>query len=337
VEEKKPKILYAIQGTGNGHISRALELLPHFAKLCDVSVLISGASYNLKLPIDVDFKCNGLSFVFGKKGGIDFWRSYLKLNTKRLYKDIKNLPIKDFDFVISDFEPIASWAAKRNKVVCIGLSNQLACLSKQIIKPKKNDSFGKFILKKYAPCNVEYSIFYEQLEENMFTPIIRKKIRNTTISNEQHILVYLPSFSKAKIFKKLEKFNEYNFNIFNKETKIVQTIKNCTFFPIQDSLFIEKLSACNGVITNAGFGTTTESLFLNKKLLAVPMKNQYEQQCNAATLKSMGVTVLPNLKNKQMDKLSQWLKDGKSIAVDYPDNAENLVKIILNQNYFSKP
>ncbi|NDB36263.1 MAG: glycosyl transferase, partial [Flavobacteriia bacterium] len=36
------KILYAIQGTGNGHISRAIALVPEFQKLVEVDVLISG-------------------------------------------------------------------------------------------------------------------------------------------------------------------------------------------------------------------------------------------------------------------------------------------------------
>lgn len=36
------KIFYAIQGTGNGHISRAMELLPYFEKYGSVDVFLSG-------------------------------------------------------------------------------------------------------------------------------------------------------------------------------------------------------------------------------------------------------------------------------------------------------
>ena len=36
------RILYGIQGTGNGHISRALEVLPYLKKKASVDILISG-------------------------------------------------------------------------------------------------------------------------------------------------------------------------------------------------------------------------------------------------------------------------------------------------------
>ncbi|RYY68461.1 MAG: glycosyl transferase, partial [Chitinophagaceae bacterium] len=36
------KILYALQATGNGHISRASEILPILETMADVDVLLSG-------------------------------------------------------------------------------------------------------------------------------------------------------------------------------------------------------------------------------------------------------------------------------------------------------
>ena len=36
------KILYGIQGTGNGHLSRAEEIVPILKKMAHVDVLISG-------------------------------------------------------------------------------------------------------------------------------------------------------------------------------------------------------------------------------------------------------------------------------------------------------
>ena len=36
------KILYAIQGTGNGHVSRAREIIPFLRKYGNVDILISG-------------------------------------------------------------------------------------------------------------------------------------------------------------------------------------------------------------------------------------------------------------------------------------------------------
>jgi hypothetical protein len=49
------KVLYAIQGTGNGHVSRAREVIPVLKQLADVDVFLSGRNSNLNLPFDVDY------------------------------------------------------------------------------------------------------------------------------------------------------------------------------------------------------------------------------------------------------------------------------------------
>lgn len=65
------KILYAIQGTGNGHISRARDIIPLLEKKGELDVLISGTEADVDLGFPVKFKLKGMSFVFGKKGGVD--------------------------------------------------------------------------------------------------------------------------------------------------------------------------------------------------------------------------------------------------------------------------
>jgi hypothetical protein len=65
------KILYAIQGTGNGHISRALEIIPILKKKANVDVLISASQWDLKVPFPVEYNYKGMGFVFGKQGGVD--------------------------------------------------------------------------------------------------------------------------------------------------------------------------------------------------------------------------------------------------------------------------
>ncbi len=43
------KIFYAIQATGNGHISRAMELLPYLQRYGTVDIFLSGANSTLSL------------------------------------------------------------------------------------------------------------------------------------------------------------------------------------------------------------------------------------------------------------------------------------------------
>ena len=73
------KVLYAIQGTGNGHISRAKDIVPLLQKKVNLDILISGTQADIQLPFDIKYRYNGLSFTFGKKGGIDLKDTWIKI------------------------------------------------------------------------------------------------------------------------------------------------------------------------------------------------------------------------------------------------------------------
>ena len=49
------KILYAVQGTGNGHVTRAIEFIPCFKKHGEVDVLVSGIQSDIELPFKVTY------------------------------------------------------------------------------------------------------------------------------------------------------------------------------------------------------------------------------------------------------------------------------------------
>ena len=82
------KILYAIQGTGNGHLSRARDIIPILEKKGDVDILVSGIQADVDLPHAITYKFHGLSFIFGKKGGVDIAATYRKSNVQKLFKEI---------------------------------------------------------------------------------------------------------------------------------------------------------------------------------------------------------------------------------------------------------
>ena len=99
------KVLYAIQATGNGHISRAKVLIPYLQKNIEVDVLLSGTSADIELGLPIRFYFKGLSFVFGKNGGVNIWKTIAQMDFWRFFKDIKRLPLNEYDLVINDFEP----------------------------------------------------------------------------------------------------------------------------------------------------------------------------------------------------------------------------------------
>lgn len=326
------KILYAFQGTGNGHASRALEIIPHLQRRGDVDVLVSGSQYEIELPFNIKYKLHGLGFVFGKKGGIDLISTLKDLNLKKVYKEIKMLPVKEYDLVINDFEPISAWACLFRNVPIISLSNQNALLN------EKNSAFKKFrlerlIIKYYAPAKNKFGFHFKTHSSSTFLPIIRKEIRYRNITNKGHYTVYLPSYSDEKIVKVLSKVKDIKWQVFSKKTKEHQFFHNITILPINDDAFIRSMASAKGVICGAGFATPTEALYLRKKLLVIPMKNQYEQQCNAVTLKEMGVTVVKKLSKKQLPKIEKWINTNKIVEVHYPDVTEDMLDAIILPYY----
>jgi uncharacterized protein (TIGR00661 family) len=324
------KILYAIQGTGNGHLTRAKEIIPILQQKGDLDILISGYENNLNLGFDIKYKFYGLNFTFGKKGGIDFWTSYKKMKLVRFYKEIKKLPIKEYDLIINDFEPVSAWAAKINNANIISLSHQNSVLDSASPKYGKY-KLEKLILKYYAPAKLKFGFHFKPYSSATFTPIIRKSIRAKKISNKGHITVYLPSYDIAKIVNILTKIPIVKWHIFSKETKQLIFKKNITIYPINEFDFIKSMASSAGVLCGAGFETPSEALFLKKKLMVIPMKNQYEQQCNAKALKEMGVSVIKKLNRKQVLKIAKWIHKDIIIPVDYPDKTEEILEAILYQ------
>ncbi len=326
------KILYAVQGTGNGHITRAIEIIPYLQQEGEVDILVSGIQSDIELPFKVKYRFKGMSFIFGKKGGVDFWKTFMKLNSLKLLKEIKNIDLKPYDLIISDFEPISCWASIKSKKECIGLSNQVATLHPLAPKPKKNDLIGKLVLQNYAPTTFNYGFHFKRLDGSVFTPIIRKQVRELVPSDEGHYTVYLPSYDDEQIVKYLKLLYTVNWQVFSKHFKRGRQIKNVKMYPIESELFLKSMASSKGVLCNAGFGTVSEALFLKKKVMVIPMKKQFEQACNAAMLKEMGVPVVKKLNLDNIPKIKKWLIDDTIVEVDYPDNAQEIVSIIVDNH-----
>ncbi|MEH0154353.1 glycosyltransferase family protein [Limibacter armeniacum] len=323
------RVLYAIQGTGNGHLSRARDIVPALQKYCEVDLLISGTQAEVQLPFEVKYRYKGMSFVFGKEGGVALWETVRITKPKRFRNEIASLPIQQYDLVINDFEPVSAWAAFLKGVPCVSLSHQCAVLSEKAPKPKKGDKLGKFILENYAPVQEHYGFHFDKYSEGIFTPVIRKEVRELEVTDQGHYTVYLPSYADKKLLKHLSKFEEIRWEVFSKHCQEELKEGNITIKPISNKAFIESMASSKGVLCGAGFETPAEALYMKKKLLVIPMKNQYEQQCNAAALKNMGVPVIKSLKKKHYETIQSWLESAQLVEVNYPDNAEEAVKILL--------
>ncbi len=323
------KILFAIQGTGNGHLSRARDIIPILQKNHEVDLLISGSQADVELPYSVKYRFKGLGFIFGSKGGIDLVETYKKNHIKVLLNEINSLPVEEYDLVINDFEPVSAWACNLKDINCISISHQAAVVNKKSPQPKEFDIIGRAILKNYAPVTAKYGFHFKTYDKNIFTPVIRKQVREQLVEKKGHYTVYLPAYNDQRILKVLMQCGDVNWQVFSKHNKLLVGYRNITIQPINNDDFIKSIASSEGVLCGAGFETPAEALHMNKKLMVIPMKGQYEQQCNAVALKEMGVPVLKSLKLDNVEKIKDWVENGKIIKVDYPDRTEEIINTIL--------
>ncbi|MEN9303456.1 MAG: hypothetical protein RL264_1885 [Bacteroidota bacterium] len=324
------KVLYGIQGTGNGHLSRARKIVPILKEFCEVDTVLSGNQSQVSVDFPIDYSFNGLSFHATKKGKVDILNSFLKSQPLDLIRDIRQFPVQQYDLVISDFEPISSWSALLKGVPCVELSHNVAVAHSNSPKPPFNDRKGKFVLTHYCPSELQFGFHFKKYTKNTFLPVIRDEVRALETKSENYFVVYLPAYHDTFIFSILSQF-DVPWVVFSKYTKTTYQKKNITFQPIENDSFLAHLAQSQGVLCGAGFELPAEVLHLGKKLMVIPMKGQYEQWCNAHALKELGVSMLPKLDITFHRTIKNWIQFTPPIHVPFPDTVRHDIQYVLNE------
>ena len=276
------KILYAFSGTGYGHASRAMSILP-LLQHHEVDVMISGEMNPIDIGQYIKYRFKGFTFIYDN-GKLDYWKTFRQLSIFQSIKDILSTPVQQYDLIISDFEPISAYAAKLRGIKSLSLSHHAAFLSEKTPRPNKVDIMAEWILKNYAPCKYNIGFHFKRYDDFILPPHIRNVIRDNKESTMRlgYILVYLSAYNINDLVETFTKYKEYKFIIFTSQTKnSYWNHSNIEIKPTNPYNFMYALLRCNGVITGGGFETVAEALYLNKPVFTIPIKGQYEQECNA--------------------------------------------------------
>jgi|CXWL01.1.fsa_nt_gi uncharacterized protein (TIGR00661 family) len=311
------KILYAVQATGNGHISRAMELLPYLQHYGKVDIFLSGDNSNLAMDAPVKYRSKGLSLYYNCTGGLDYWQIMKAFQLSRLKKEIRELPVEKYDLVINDFEYITAAACAKKGIASVNFGHQASFQSTNTPRPEKRSMTGEWVLKNYARASRYIGLHFKSYDDFIFPPIIKKEILEADPTDKKYITVYLPSLCEQQLKDLLKPFMDCQFEVFCRETKQSFHFRNIHFLPVDKNRFNKSLIHCTGIITGAGFETPAEALHLEKKLLCIPIKGQYEQQCNAAALKEMGVACLKKISPDFEEQFIKWIESPQTVQVNY--------------------
>ncbi len=320
------KILYGVQGTGNGHITRARALSKAFQKTdAHVDYLFSGREpdkYFDMEPFPGWQAKTGLTFQH-KAGKIDVVETVKRNRVGRFLAEIRDLDLSAYDLVITDFEPTCAWAGKRQKKTVIGVGHQYAF--KYPVPMRGDNAATRALIHHFAPADIGLGLHWHHFNQPILPPIA--DIPEGNVAPEANkILVYLGFESTEAVLNLLAPYKNYEFYYYGEFSKPEQR-GHIHLRPLSREGFKADLANAEGVVCNAGFELASEAIELGKKLLVKPLKGQMEQLSNAKALEELklGMT-MDTLDSRTLEK---WLTEWSARRVHYPAVAEGIVEWLL--------
>lgn len=314
------RILYGIQGTGNGHLTRARALLPALlAENLDVDCVLTGRPRKdyFNMELFGDFACySGLSLVT-ERGQLKSWKTFSDNNLLQFWRDLTALNVHNYDLVISDFEPVTAWAAKLRKIPSLGISHQSAFA--YAVPSVRGFGPSRFLMQRFAPVDTAVGLHWHHFSQPIMPPLIERLSPGRVVHNK--IVVYMGFEAIDDIRSFLAPFTDFRFCVYAKVGG-ESNYGHVTVKPFSYGEFHRDLSDCFGVISNAGFELASECLVLGKKLLVKPLLGQFEQLSNALALQALNrATIIQELDQKILGK---WLQQPGHARIAYPEVAAAL-------------
>jgi uncharacterized protein (TIGR00661 family) len=318
------KIFYGVQGTGNGHLARS-RVMAKELKLAGIETqfLFTGRAADKYFDMDVfgDYWVRtGLTFNTSK-GKLNYLKTAAEAKVSEFFHDIKTLDLSDYDLVMTDFEPVTAWAAKKQKKRVLGLGNQYAYNFD--IPRKGSDPIADLIMKYFAPAQTSIGMHWHHFGQPIVPPVVDSLESTGVIKNK--IVVYLPFEDTDDVEKLLAPFENFDFHV-SSPLALTSQHSHITYHSMSCDSFLNELYTCEGIISNAGFAMTSEALQLGKKILVKPLHAQVEQTSNGAALQQLGYAhVMDEL---EIETVKHWLHDNRAVHITYPNTAKILVKWI---------
>jgi uncharacterized protein (TIGR00661 family) len=313
------RILYGVQGTGNGHISRSREIIRYLkADGHRVDVVITGRDPALLWDMDVFepfVTLEGLTFST-RRGRLQYLKTARRLNLLRFFADIHRYDARGVDVVITDFEPVTARIARRHQLPCIGIGHQYAFRYK--IPIAGFDPAAVYVIRNFAPAQHALGLHWHHFNQPILPPVIpmHLPVESPVLANK--ILVYLPFEEIEDIRKLLAPFEAYPFFIYHQlPTASDEGHLHLRTYSRQG--FLKDLAESNGVITNAGFELASEALHLGKKILVKPLARQMEQLSNAKALAGLKLGAV--MQRLEPDTVKGFLSTRPAPTVRYPNVA----------------
>ncbi len=326
------KILYGVQGTGNGHISRARMMARHLKnRNIDVQFLFSGRPAENYFDMEVfgDYWLrDGLTFVT-ENGRINNIKTVLSAKPFSFIRDVKSLDLSPYDVIVTDFEPVTAWAGRVQGKPVVGIGHQYA-FGYSDVPQRGVDLRNRLVMRLFAPVRHRLGLHWHHFNAPIVPPIINPD-EQLSAGERAHIVVYLPFENQHDVTRILQSLPQYNFIQYSPELSDGEA-GNVQVRKTSLKGFKRDLCSAKGVICNAGFELISECLHMGLPALAKPVVGQSEQQGNAAALETLGLANVMNTMDTAT--LQNWLTSLSPKAPQhYPDVAGEICDWLLKGSW----
>ena len=316
------RIFYGVQGTGNGHITRARVMAKELYQAgIEVDFQFTGRQFDKYFDMEIfnGYRLkHGLTFSVNK-GEVSYLDTLITAKPISFIKDVSQLDLTGYDVVLCDFEPVTAWAAKTHGVPVIGIGHQYAFQYK--IPREGGDPIAETVMKLFAPVTQGIGLHWHHFGQPILPPVIELKEKPEKL-NTSKIIVYLPFEDTRTVIDLLQPFKQFEFHIYTPDV-LPSNYNNVMCKALSREGFQADLLDSAGVISNAGFELLSEALQMGKKILVKPLHSQMEQISNAAAIKQLGYG--HSMNDLEPKAIEHWLHDNNAVLINYPNTAKILV------------
>lgn len=238
-------------------------------------------------------------------------------------RDVNTLDLTPFDLIVTDYEPVVAWAARRALRPAIGIGHQYA-FGKHTPVSGAN-LISKTIMERFAPVTRPLGLHWHPYADNVLPPIL--DLPPMSLQRQGHVLVYLPFEDQASVTQLLQQLPQQRFIQYASGLQ-AGVHNNVELKPSAVASFKRDLASSNGVICNTGFELISECLHWGKPILSRPLAGQMEQLSNALALEQLNYAhIVHDLSAAAIDC---WLQtSGDLPTLQFPDVAAVLAQWLV--------
>lgn len=320
------RILYGVQTTGHGHLVRSTPIIHQLRERGHhVDVLLSGPPPDPAWPARIGEPLAtrpGLTFA-ADGGRIRYLKTAGQARPLTFVRDVLRNPGQLPDLVVTDYEPITAWLARRRGVRSVGIGHLYAFAWPEVPRAPGN-LLTRAVMDWFAPASIPVGTHWDRFGAPVLPPTVAPEVRTLDRSpgEEDLILVYLGFEPLDRLIRLFGQFPDRRFHVYAK-IPAERREGNVCARPISRPRFLADLARCAGVITNAGFTLTSECLHLGIPVLVQPIHGQLEQESNAVALEKLGLGLVT--RHLCQTDLQRWLAAAPPPAQRYPDATSALV------------